>query len=92
MENTHNTQLVNTENTPSAEPASTGVTNKLNGKTVNLDLVGLDGSAFYLFGAFRRQARQEGWTSEEITIVCDDAMSGDYDHLLAVLMVYCSPQ
>lgn len=31
-------------------------------KTINLTLVGLDGNAFSLMGAFQRQARREGWT------------------------------
>lgn len=35
------------------------------GKTVNLELVGTDGNAFAVLGAFRKQARREGWTKEE---------------------------
>jgi len=55
-------------------------------KKIKLQLVGLDGNAFYLMGAFARQARREGWTSEEIDDVMDDARSGDYDNLIRVLM------
>jgi len=55
-------------------------------KKIKLQLVGLDGNAFYLMGAFARQARREGWTSEEIDVVLDDARSGDYDNLIQVLM------
>ena len=58
-------------------------------KTVKLKLVGLDGNAFSLLGAFTRQARREGWTDEEIKEVADSAMSGDYDHLLRVLDSVC---
>ncbi len=36
------------------------------GKKVTLELVGLDSNAFALMGAFRKQARKEGWKSEEI--------------------------
>ena len=59
------------------------------GKIVNLELVGLDGNAFSLMGAFQRQARREGWTQEEISIVLDDCKSGDYNNLLCVLSTYC---
>lgn len=58
-------------------------------KKVNLKLVGLDGNTFSLLGAFRNQARKEGWTSQEIGDVTKDAMSGDYNHLLAVLSSHC---
>lgn len=58
-------------------------------KTINLSLVGLDGNAFSLMGAFQRQARREGWTQEEIKTVLDECMSGDYDHLLVTLMQHC---
>lgn len=55
-------------------------------KKVVMELVGLDGNAFSLLGTFQRNARRQGWTSEEIKEVLDDAMSGDYNHLLRVLM------
>lgn len=47
-------------------------------KTITLELVGLDGNAFFLMGAFSRQARREGWTQEEIDEVLTDCKSGDY--------------
>ncbi len=55
-------------------------------KQITLELVGMDGNAFALLGAFRRQAKKEGWTQEEIDVVLDDAKSGDYNHLLQVLI------
>lgn len=55
-------------------------------KKVTLQLVGLDGNAFALLGAFQRQARKEGWEQDEIKAVIDEATSGDYDHLLATLI------
>lgn len=58
-------------------------------KTVNLSLVGLDGNAFSLMGAFQSQARKEGWTKEEITEVLDEAEEGDYNHLICVLDSHC---
>ena len=53
---------------------------------VKLTLVGLDGNAFSLMGAFKRAARKQGWAAEEIDAVLADCMSGDYDHLLCTLM------
>ena len=58
-------------------------------KKVSLTLVGLDGNAFALLGAFQRQARKEGWTPEEIRTVRDEAMQGDYNHLVRTLVKHC---
>jgi hypothetical protein len=55
-------------------------------KRVELELVGLDGNAFSLMGAFRAQAQKEGWTQAEIKEVLNECMSGDYNHLLQTLM------
>jgi hypothetical protein len=60
-------------------------------KTVTLDLIGLDGNAFSLMGAFQKQARREGWSKEEIDSVITECTSGDYDHLLATLLDHCEP-
>ena len=61
-------------------------------KTINLELIGLDGNAFALTGAFSRQARREKWTPEEINTVLDECQSGDYDHLLRTLMNFCGDE
>ena len=53
---------------------------------VKLRLVGLDGNAFALMGAFTSAARKQGWEKSEIDEVINDCMSDDYDHLLNVLM------
>lgn len=58
-------------------------------KKVHLNLVGLDGNAFSLMGTFSRQARREGWSKEEIDSILTDCKSGDYNHLLCVLMDHC---
>lgn len=58
-------------------------------KRVKLDLVGIDGNAFMILGAFSKQAKQEGWSEDEITAVRDEATSGDYDHLLATIQNHC---
>jgi hypothetical protein len=59
-------------------------------KRIKLNLVGLDGNAFSIMGAFKRQARKEGWTDEEIRKVLEKAMSGDYNHLLATIAAHCN--
>jgi hypothetical protein len=67
--------------------------NLVGGKKVTLELVGLDGNAFYLMGAFQRQARKEDWTKEEIRLVLDECRKKDYNHLLVTLMEHCeSPE
>lgn len=55
-------------------------------KKVRMNLVGLDGNAFSLMGAFSRNARRQGWTKQEIDSVIEKCMSGDYNNLLRVLM------
>ncbi len=62
---------------------------KIINKKVKLSLVGLDGNAFVLLGAFSKQAKKEKWSKEEIGYVLKEAQSSDYDHLLRVLMSYC---
>jgi hypothetical protein len=57
-------------------------------KKVKLELVGLDGNAFSLLGAFSKAARRQGWTPEEIKVVRDKATSGNYDNLLMVLAMH----
>lgn len=61
-------------------------------KTVNLDLVGIDGNAFALMGAFRRQAKKEKWTEKQINKVLTEAKSSDYEHLVYTLSIHCNPE
>lgn len=63
---------------------------KVIGRKVNLKLVGLDGNAFSLMGAFQRQAKREKWTKEEIDCVLTECQSSDYDHLLGTLITVCN--
>lgn len=60
-------------------------------KTVNLNLVGVNGNAFMIMGVFRKQAKKEGWTPEEIEDVMAEAKNGDYNHLLATIENHCEP-
>jgi hypothetical protein len=57
-------------------------------KKVKLNLVGLDSHAFSLMGAFRKQARKEGWSAEDIARVLDVCKQGDYDNLLYTLQLH----
>jgi hypothetical protein len=58
-------------------------------KKVKLELVGLNGNAYALLGAFRCAARKQGRSPDEIKKVMTEATSGDYDNLLRVLVSYC---
>jgi hypothetical protein len=53
---------------------------------VRLDLVGLDGNAWALMGAWQAAARKQGTPRDEIKKVMDDCMSSNYNHLLQVLI------
>jgi len=65
---------------------------KVVNKSVNLELIGVNGNAFMIMGVFQRQAKKEGWTQDEIDLVLKEAKSGDYDHLLATIINYCEPK
>jgi len=58
-------------------------------RRIKLRLVGLNGNAFFLMGAFRHQAQKEGWTVGDIDDVFKEAQSRDYSHLLATLADHC---
>ena len=45
-----------------------------------------DGNALVILGRFQREARRVGWSPEQIKAVIDDATSGDYGHLLDVMV------
>lgn len=60
----------------------------MNQKRVRMRLVGIDGNAFSVLGAFRRAARKQGWAPEEIEAVLKEATDGDYNHLLATILKY----
>ena len=61
-------------------------------KKVKLTLLGLDGNAFSILGAFQKAARRQGWTPAEISAVISEASSGDYDHLLQTIMEHCEDE
>lgn len=66
---------------PQQTPGKEGVMDK-----VRMTLAGRDGNGMSLVAAFRRHARAQGWSEDQIEAVSDDALSGDYDHLLRTLL------
>jgi len=58
------------------------------GKKVTVQLVGEDGNAFAILGRVTAAMRKARWTQEEIDEYKKQAMSGDYDNLLAVTTEY----
>lgn len=65
---------------------------KIIDKTVNLNLIGVNGNAFMIMGVFQMQAKKECWTQDEIDAVLKEAKSGDYNHLLATIENHCEPK
>lgn len=55
---------------------------------VQFDIANSDGNAFALIGGWKRAARREGWSEDDIEAVLVEAMSGDYDHLVQTIMGY----
>lgn len=53
---------------------------------VHLKLVGEDGNTFAILGRLQRALRRAEVPADEIKAVMDEAMSGDYDHLLQTVM------
>ena len=53
---------------------------------VYVKLVGEDGNAFAIMGRVTKALKRAGATSEEITEFREQAMSGDYNHLLQVVL------
>ena len=53
---------------------------------VTVELIGNDGTAFAILAACKRAARKSGVSDEEIGRFYDEALAGDYDHLLATAM------
>jgi hypothetical protein len=55
-------------------------------KKPKLKLVGMDGNAFMLLGLAKRAADKAKWPKDKWDTVQREAMSADYNHLLAVLV------
>lgn len=53
---------------------------------IEVQLVGEDGNAFYIIGRVQNALRRGGVPAEEVSEFANEAMSGDFDHLLATCM------
>jgi len=53
---------------------------------ITVTLTGRDGNAFAILGHCRVAARDAGLSDDEIAAFMDEAMAGDYDHLLQTAM------
>ena len=59
---------------------------------VKIDWASVKNNAFAMLGAFRKAAQQQGVAQADIDRVIDDARSGDYEHLVNVLMRNTVPE
>lgn len=55
---------------------------------VKIKLTGTDGNAFSVLGKCSAAAKKAGLTGEQVKEFQTEAMSGDYNHLLATCMNY----
>lgn len=55
---------------------------------ITVQIVGADGNAFNLLGICTRAMRKAHLPQTEIDAFMSEAMSGDYDHLLATVMAW----
>ncbi len=49
-------------------------------------LLGYSGNSFAILGQVSRSAKKAGWSQERLNKFQEEAVSGDYDHLLRVVM------
>jgi hypothetical protein len=54
-----------------------------------VQLIGKDGNAFAILGKVKKAMKNHGCNKEYIDQYLEEAMNGDYDHLLRVTMKYC---
>lgn len=57
-----------------------------------LKIIGEDGNAFNILGRAQRAAKKAKWTKSQIDEYLEEAMSGDYNHLLATTAKYFEVQ
>lgn len=55
---------------------------------IKVKLVGENGNAFMILGLTKRAMKSAKLTQEQIDEYMNEAMSGDYDHLLQTTMKY----
>lgn len=52
-------------------------------------LIDGNGNAFTILGMAQRAMKTAGWPRDAIKEFLNEAMEGDYDHLLRTVMKYC---
>jgi hypothetical protein len=55
---------------------------------IDLQLIGQDGNAFMILGLAQKAAHNAGIDKDEIMQYMNEAMDGDYNHLLSVTTKY----
>lgn len=55
---------------------------------ITVKLVGRDGNAFAILGTVKQALQRAKVPKEEVTKFVNEAMTGDYDHLLQTVMEY----
>ena len=69
--------------TPPTEKKVTTMNNK-----IQFDIANCHRSASSIIDGWRRAARNQGWSEDDIEAVLAEAKSGDYDHLVQTIMGY----
>ena len=77
-----NEEMNETTEAQPTDPTSTGVRYP----KIKVKLVGTDGNAFSILGNVRKALRKGKVSQEEIDAFATEAMSGDYNNLLATCM------
>ena len=57
---------------------------------ITVQLTGQDSNAFMILGLCRRAAKEAGLSQQEIDAFCQEAISGDHDHLIQTAMRWFS--
>jgi hypothetical protein len=53
---------------------------------IEVQLIGINGNAFNVLGVVQKELKRHGVDAEEVKLFLDEAMSGDYTHLLGTVM------
>jgi len=53
-----------------------------------VQLTGVNGNVFSVISTVERALKRAGWTSDQLSVFRNDAMSGDYNHALQTCMKY----
>jgi len=54
-----------------------------------VNLIGKDGNAFAIIGEVTKVMMEHGYDKKDVNEYLNEAMGGDYDHLIKTTMEYC---